>query len=268
MKSHPSRGGALRLGGALIVLALVAAACGSDEDSGSGTVSLPGTGWSATEIADAPDLAGASAPTLFFEEENSMNGSTGCNQYSGSYTVDADSLGLSVGPMTLVACPPPQDEIETAWLAAMTATDTFSADAETLTLFDDGGAEVATLAAISSDLAGTSWTVIAYNNGNEAVVSVIIETEGMLTADFDSEGTLSGSGGCNSYNGSYSTDGDAIEIGPIASTERACLDPEGVMEQESLYLAALATAATYAVRGETMEMRTDDGALVANFARS
>ena len=63
-------------------------------------------------------------------------------------------------------------------------------------------------------------------------------------------------------------DGDAIEIGPIASTERACLEPEGVMEQESLYLAALQTAATYSVRGETMEMRTEDGALVANFARS
>jgi len=169
--------------------------------------------------------------------------------------------------MTLVACPPPQDEIETAFLAAMTATDTFSADAENLTLFDFSGAEVATLASISSDLAGTSWTVIAYNNGNEAVVSVIV-TEFMLTADFDNEGTMSGLSGCNSYNGSYSTDGDAIAIGPIASTERACLDPEGVMEQESLYLAALGTAATYAVRGDTMEMRTEDGALAANFARS
>jgi len=251
-----------------IALALAAAACGSDEDAGSEAVSLPGTGWSATGIAGAPDLSGASTPTLFFEEEDSMNGSTGCNQYSGTYTVDADSLGLSVGPMTLVACPPPQDEIESAFLAALTATDTFSADAETLTLFDDAGDEVAAFDAISSELAGTSWTAISYNNGNEAVVSVIIETEGMLTADFDNEGMLSGSGGCNSYSGPYSTDGDAIEIGPIASTERACLEPEGIMEQESLYLAALQTAATYSVRGETMEMRTEGGALVANFARS
>lgn len=257
----------MRILGSLIVVALTAAACGSDDDSGSGDVSLPGTGWMATEIAGAADLADASAPTLFFEEEKSMNGSTGCNRYSGTYAVNGESLGLAVGPMTLVACAPPQDEIETAWLAAMTATDTFSANDETMTLFDFAGTEVATLEAISSELAGTSWTVIAYNNGNEAVVSVIVETEGTLTAEF-SDDTMSGSGGCNTYNGDYSTDGDAIEIGLIAVTERACLEPEGVMEQESLYLAALEIAATYTVGGDTMEMRTEDGALVANFARS
>jgi heat shock protein HslJ len=257
----------MRILSSLIALVLVATACGSDDDADAGGVSLPGTGWSATEIAGAPSLEGNSTPTIFFGNDNAMNGSTGCNQYSGTFTVDADSLGLSVGPMTLVACPPPQDEIETAFLAAMTATDTFSVDAETLTLFDDGGDEIARFDAISSELSGTSWIVISYNNGNQAVVTVIVETEGMLTAEF-SDDTMSGSGGCNTYNAGYSIDGDAIDIGPITFTERGCVEPEGIMEQEAAYLAALETAATYTVLGDSMEMRTEDGELVANFARS
>ena len=47
----------------------------------------------------------------------------------------------------------------------------------------------------------------------------------------------------------------------------ACLEPEGVMEQEGQYLAALGTADSYKIQGLNMEMRTSDGALVASFQR-
>jgi heat shock protein HslJ len=47
----------------------------------------------------------------------------------------------------------------------------------------------------------------------------------------------------------------------------ACLEPEGVMDQEQEYLAALEIADTYKIEGLTMEMRTADGALVASFQR-
>ncbi len=37
------------------------------------------------------------------------------------------------------------------------------------------------------------------------------------------------------------------------------------MEQESQYLAALGTAATYRIEGERLELRTAEGALAADF---
>jgi heat shock protein HslJ len=40
------------------------------------------------------------------------------------------------------------------------------------------------------------------------------------------------------------------------------------MEQENEYLAALQTAATYRIEGNSMNMRTADGETVANFSRS
>ena len=47
-----------------------------------------------------------------------------------------------------------------------------------------------------------------------------------------------------------------------------CDSPAGVMEQENLYLTALATAATYRIEGSQLELRTADGALVASFERA
>ncbi len=41
----------------------------------------------------------------------------------------------------------------------------------------------------------------------------------------------------------------------------ACAEPEGIMEQEQEFLAALATAATYRIQGNMLEMRTADDAL-------
>ncbi|HXV97717.1 MAG TPA: carboxylesterase family protein, partial [Anaerolineae bacterium] len=50
-----------------------------------------------------------------------------------------------------------------------------------------------------------------------------------------------------------------------AATRKACPQPEGVMDQEMQYLAALETAATYQLRGDTLELRTADGALAVTF---
>jgi heat shock protein HslJ len=114
-------------------------------------------------------------------------------------------------------------------------------------------------------LGGTSWDVTAYNNGKQAVVSVLVETE--LTAMFGKGGSLSGFGGCNEYNASYKATAPKISIGPVASTRKHCEEPAGVSEQETAYLAALETAATYRVEGSRLELRTAGGALAVELHR-
>jgi len=52
----------------------------------------------------------------------------------------------------------------------------------------------------------------------------------------------------------------AIDGGsPVGGSQAGCQEPEGIMEQEQQYLAALETAATYNITGLTMEMRTSEG---------
>ncbi|MEA3501193.1 MAG: META domain-containing protein, partial [Actinomycetota bacterium] len=105
------------------------------------------------------------------------------------------------------------------------------------------------------DLAGTSWDLIAYNNGTGGFQSVVIDVA--VTADFAEDGTLSGSAGCNNYNTSWETDNGSIEIGPAASTLMACAD-EHVMTQETRYLELLALAETYRVDAGMLEMFDSD----------
>ena len=99
-------------------------------------------------------------------------------------------------------------------------------------LKDPSGAVIAKFSALEPvSLEGSSWQVIGYNNGKQAVVSVIIGAE--ITASFGKESTLSGSAGCNNYNATYEVDGDNISIGPAAATLMFCQMPEGSWSRKS-----------------------------------
>lgn len=80
-------------------------------------------------------------------------------------------------------------------------------------------------------------------------------------------GPVAGSTGCNSFNGQYEVDGEAIGFGPLATTLTACADP-AAQTQEQQYLAALEAAATYSISGNTLELANAEGETTARFARA
>ncbi|MEM8551544.1 MAG: META domain-containing protein [Pseudomonadota bacterium] len=57
------------------------------------------------------------------------------------------------------------------------------------------------------------------------------------TITFSREGTVSGNGGCNSFRGSYQIQGQAIIVGDVLMTRRAC--GEAVMQTEQRFMRAL-----------------------------
>lgn len=79
-----------------------------------------------------------------------------------------------------------------------------------------------------------------------------IEAHSEITLTF-SDGQVGGNSGCNSFGGSYQVDGDKIQFSQLASTMMACMQPEGIMEQEQVILQYLNQAETY---------RFEDGKLV------
>jgi heat shock protein HslJ len=89
------------------------------------------------------------------------------------------------------------------------------------------------------------------------VVNPLQGTE--ITALFDPDGTLSGSGGCNEYTAPYESDSDSLTTGPAARTERACAEPEGIMEQEDYVLGLLQSAATYEILADSLAISNSDG---------
>lgn len=228
--------------------------------------SLTGIVWNLTALNGQP-LAADTSITAEFNEDGTVGGSSGCNNYDASYETDGSNIAINSSPaaMTMMACPEPIMAQEQTYMAALASVATFAVSADALTLFDAEGSPVAIFEAVSQGLAGSSWEVISYNNGRGGVTSLILDTQ--ITAEFGKSGDLIGSSGCNNYFGPYATEGENISMGPFGTTRKTCPEPEGVMEQEAEYLAALETAATYMIDGMTMNMRTADGATVANFNR-
>ncbi len=93
-------------------------------------------------------------------------------------------------------------------------------------------------------LTGDEWVVEDLNGGG--VIDIA-----RTALKFDGEGGVSGNGACNQYSAAYRLNGEGIEIGPVASTKKAC--PPAVMSQEILFFDILSNTGYFEI--------LDDGAL-------
>jgi heat shock protein HslJ len=242
---------------ALLLALGLAAGCGGDDDDEAG--SFVGVPWL---LSSGVDLAGSEAvPSATFTDDT-VGGSTGCNRFTAPYTVDGDSMEIGEIATTRMACPPPADAAERAYLAALGRVAAWHQDGVELVLADGDHNEL--LRYQEASPLG-EWEVTAFLNG-DAVSSPLPGTT--ITASFADGGTLTGSSGCNTYQTAFTLDRGSIEIEPAASTEMACAEPEGVMEQEAAYLAALPTAVGYRVDGGSLALVSADGTDVASYTRA
>ncbi len=96
----------------------------------------------------------------------------------------------------------------------------------------------------SDQLHDQLWVLVAM--GDPANPSVVEEGT-TVSATFSPDGTVGGSGGCNSYSGTYTLSGDQLSVGPLASTMMFC---EAGGQQEATYFTALQGAKRLAFSSE------------------
>jgi heat shock protein HslJ len=254
---------------ALAVAAIVVAACSTSSGGSSGGTggTLEGVEWSLRSYVT--DGATKDVPAEVFVDANfdagasEVTGSAGCNRYFGPYTASGPELTFGDLGTTMMACVGPAGDVEAAYLAALGTAASYTATADTLTIFDADGAAILTYGVAAAEpLEGTVWHAIAINNGRGAVESVVEGTD--PTATYDAAGTVSGNASCNQFSGPAVVDGSAIAIGPLASTKMACAD-EAANAQESAFLAALEASTTFDVRNSRLELRDAEGALQVQF---
>jgi heat shock protein HslJ len=103
------------------------------------------------------------------------------------------------------------------------------------------------LAATPASLEGTAWVLA----GNEAV-----------SLQFE-QGRVSGSDGCNRFNGPYLSRGTSLTIGgpPLAATQMAC--PPPVMQQAARFNQALAATRFFRRDGANLRLLAADGSVRA-----
>jgi heat shock protein HslJ len=246
---------------ALAALVLVIAACSAGPESGG---QLDGTDW----VLRSYDLDGTLTlvpDNMFADAEFSANrvrGFAGCNDFDALYRAGGRTLFVSQPAVTLKLCDEETMAFEAAVLAALDASRFYTSRRQTLTISGPGHTELLVYDAAPRNPLLGEWQVTAFNNGQDAVTSPIAGTEIDVTFGIASVG---GFAGCNSFSGTYGTNGNLVRIGALATTRIAC--EQDVMDQETAFLAALQGVALVDTRGSQVNLTDLRGAIKVTLVR-
>ena len=109
--------------------------------------SLAGSSWDVVALNNqsggVQSVVADSGPTLIFDEESGVTGSTGCNNFFGTFSTDGDTIEFSGLGATEVFCEDTAEQ-EIWMMAALADATTYSIDSQTLELFDESGSRLLT----------------------------------------------------------------------------------------------------------------------------
>jgi heat shock protein HslJ len=209
----------------------------SSPPGASRVATLMDTSWTVTSINGAPMLPDA-PPTMTFSADGQVGGSGGCNQYSGPYQTDGDKLTVGLMSSTLMRCEGSVGAQETAFLSGLGGATSWRIS-DTGDLEIEGAAKIVASQGVAASaapptqgaaLGGTFWN-LAEMSGTADFAHIV------PTIEFGTDGTVSGFAGCNTFSGTFTTNGATLTMGPLASTEIGCQPPASAVEAQ--YLNAL-----------------------------
>lgn len=249
MKLTPFLTSLLFIAGALLT------ACGSATPSvSSPPMPLSGTSWALIRI-NGQTVAENTLPTLIIDG-NAVGGNASCNSFGGDFSQEGDQLRF--GPLfsTMMACLEPGCmEQEAAYMQALEAAVGFRIESGQLTLFDEEGQALLVFDPYQPPLGEKTWILTAYAVPPGMTTPL---PDARVTAQFTGD-AVRGSAGCNEYSAPYTQDGETIRFDPAISTEMFCVEPEGLMQQESEFLNAFGLAVSYKIEGRMLNFYNDKG---------
>lgn len=238
---------------AVAAAAVLLAGCTAVVPAGPAT-SLKNTSWVVTEIQGEPTLPDFQ-PTIAFGAADEVGGNSGCNNFGGTYTLTGTQISFGELMMTAMLCTDNgRDQQETAFHQALGTAVSVRFSGDTVEMLDGDGAVALLLAPVPPlNLADTSWVLGGLIDGNATSGPAQGDP---VTLTFTAD-ALSGKA-CNTFNGSYTLEGDTIAIGPLMSTRMACLN-EALTVQENLVLEVLQSATTASVTHGVLVIMAPDG---------
>lgn len=105
---------------------------------------------------------------------------------------------------------------------------------------------------MAEPLPGSEWEPVAF-------AEAPFEPAAEIFLRFEGDARFYGSGGCNSFRGSFVTNGASVLFGPAATTMKAC--PDEIMQQERRFLAALESARFFDRDGTALALSDAGGAV-------
>jgi heat shock protein HslJ len=230
---------------------------------------LSGTNWEVTSYNNGEGAVVSVLPdapiTASFRADGSMVGLTGCNLYSNEFITEGYRLDIQRVATTAFECAgEPQALQEALFLSSFGLVGNFKVLGDQMEMRSSDGTLAMTLQRLADlPLTSTRWLLNSYYDGSSALIAPIRGTE--IDLNFSEDGTIGGTGGCNNYGGSYETSDNQLMFSQVFMTEMACMDPAGVMEQESTYLRLLGQIASLQLQGNFLLLQDANGQVLLLF---
>ncbi len=247
----------------LIASAFLGACSSAGSGSGSGGT-LEGTTWvlrsyeQAGELVLVPEAEYADAEF----RASRVGGFGGCNDFTAAYRAGGRTLLISQTAATRAACAEEAMAFEGAYLALLDSSRFFTSRRDTLTIYDEIGSTILVFDAAPRNALLGRWQVDSFETSPGTVSAILPDTE--LEVVFGI-GSVGGFAGCNSFSGTYGTNGNVVRVGQLATTRIACA--QEVMDQEAAFLEALQGIALIEPRADSVNLTDLDGALAVALIR-
>jgi heat shock protein HslJ len=235
-------------------------ACGSEPSTGGSTGggSLDGRSFlsvSVSEDGKPKELAPNTRIGLRFDGGN-VHAETGCNQLGGAVSTDGGKLTVDALGGTEMGCDPARHAQED-WVGQLLRDrPAWKLDADKLTLTRGTTTLVLQdrkVAQPDKALDSTRWSLETVVEGGTA--SHLVGSEkAHLTISGE---RVTGSTGCNDFQGIVSTAGNKLTFGELSSTQKACAGDDGKLEKA--FVGTLKGQLTYTIEADRLQLRAADG---------
>jgi heat shock protein HslJ len=238
---------------------------------------LEGTTWLLTDPAP-PD--GIEVVASF--ADGNVTGTSGCNRFRGTYTVEAEQLVLGPLMTTQMAAEPHVMAFEREVLDRLAKVTAFTVAGPDLRMneFDSDGSPAAmvltddhSILLVFHEQADDGhigdWTVTGIHYPDRQAIISVDESNGALTVTFEGD-RVHGQSGCNSFAGHLTFDQGSVNIGPLMGTRKFCAggDNPTIMEQEAALLRAIEHTVALRLEGDRLTMARADGGISVSLSRS
>jgi heat shock protein HslJ len=244
---------------ALVGAVLLLAGCGQNTDAGASPNGKTYLSTSVTENGEPKQLAPNTRVRLQFTDDGRLVADAGCNSMQSKVSTDDGKLTLK-GELasTAMGCPGPQQG-QDSWLAKIiSAKPTWKLDGSKL----DVTAGSTTISLVDREIAqpdlgvdGTRWTLNSVISG-DAVGNFAGSDKAWMALNGE---RVTGSTGCNDFQGTVARSTGKLTFGELATTRRAC--PGQAATVEKALLNGLKGEVSYKVDGSTLQLRSSTGGL-------
>jgi len=255
----------------LFVVALVTAACGTDEPSLSrdpggesatggqlaGDGSLEGAWVLAAGTVDGQALALNDQYRVTMTIEGSqIGGQAACNGYGGAVSITNGSFTVTEIAQNEMACEPEVMKLEAAFLEGLLRITDATRSGDTAHLTGDNVEYMFEPAAPvpTAELIGVTWVLDTIIQG--ATASSTVTTAQPATLHLDADGTFTGGTGCRELSGEYIVAGAAVHFTSF-DAEGEC--PAEVQRQDGQVITVLEGGFTVHIEGNRLTVSTAGG---------